>query len=530
VSIKKSAVFELSDRVLWIIVGIAALCAVFVRVWKFGSVPGGFNQDGAMAAVDAKALADYGTDRFGMKFPVHFTAWGYGQMSVLLSYLMVPFIKLFGLSEVTARMPQLLLSLAGLVFLYLFVRDTAGKTAAAVTAVLAAVNPWHILQSRWALDCNALPHVFIIGLYLLNRGIMKNKSILTYASMFFFAMCMYCYGITIYTVTVFLLAAGIYAAVKKYISVKQLIICAAVYLFFAWPFILTMVINFLKIDSIETPLFTIPYFPDSMRSSDLLFFSDKPLSQLVENVKCLMNAVFLQKKDLPWNDIEGFGTMYIFAVPFALLGIYSAVRGMKDNIGCALTVIFLLTGIWSGLITGSVNVNRINIIYYAVIILTAMGLMCVFRHIRYAHIGVAAVYAISFVLLCHTYFTDYAASIRYQFFEPFANALKYTRGTDAEKIYVTADVQYKGSSNVSEILTMFHHNIDALYFQGKTNIQDGTERLPYSERYTFASIDRIEIKDGEDAVYIITEADKKYFDAAKYKFTDFGTFEVAEKK
>ena len=49
----------------------AVVIAVFVRIYQFGMIPGGMNQDGAMAAVDAKALADYGTDRFGMRWPVH---------------------------------------------------------------------------------------------------------------------------------------------------------------------------------------------------------------------------------------------------------------------------------------------------------------------------------------------------------------------------------------------------------------------------------------------------------------------------
>ena len=84
-----------NKRIEYIILGTALVIALFVRIYKFGSVPGGFNQDGAMAAVDAKALADYGTDRYGMHMPVHLTAWGYGQMSALLSYMMVPFIKLF---------------------------------------------------------------------------------------------------------------------------------------------------------------------------------------------------------------------------------------------------------------------------------------------------------------------------------------------------------------------------------------------------------------------------------------------------
>ena len=76
-------------KIYYLLLLFACIIAVFIRVYQFGSVPGGMNQDGAMAAVDAKALADYGTDRLGMRFPVHLTAWGFGQMSALLSYLMI---------------------------------------------------------------------------------------------------------------------------------------------------------------------------------------------------------------------------------------------------------------------------------------------------------------------------------------------------------------------------------------------------------------------------------------------------------
>ena len=104
-----------AERILFIVL---MLLALFLRLWRFGEVPAGMNQDGAMAAVDAKALADYATDRFGTFLPTHFKAWGYGQMSVLLSYCMVPFIKLFGLSAITARLPMLLFSMAGLAALF----------------------------------------------------------------------------------------------------------------------------------------------------------------------------------------------------------------------------------------------------------------------------------------------------------------------------------------------------------------------------------------------------------------------------
>ena len=75
-------------KILFILI---LLVSILVRGYKLGIIPAGVNQDGAMAAVDAKSLAIYATDRYGMVLPVHLTAWKYGQMSALLSYIMVPF-------------------------------------------------------------------------------------------------------------------------------------------------------------------------------------------------------------------------------------------------------------------------------------------------------------------------------------------------------------------------------------------------------------------------------------------------------
>ncbi len=85
----------MNDKIYYLIIAAVVIIGIGIRVWQFGSVPGGFNQDGAMAAVDGKAIADYGTDRFGTWLPAHLYAWGYGQMSSLLSYLIAIFVKFF---------------------------------------------------------------------------------------------------------------------------------------------------------------------------------------------------------------------------------------------------------------------------------------------------------------------------------------------------------------------------------------------------------------------------------------------------
>lgn len=509
---------EFSDKLYYIALAATILVALFVRLYKFGSVPGGFNQDGAMAAVDAKALADYGTDRYGMHMPVHLTAWGYGQMSALLSYLMVPFIKIGGLNAVTARLPQLLATLAALVCLYLFIKDVFGKNAALIVGIFAAINPWNILQSRWALDCNLYPQFFIMGIYFLNKGITKRLHLVI--SMIMFGLCMYCYGISIYTMPVFLLTACIYLLITKKLTIKDALLALAVYLLVAWPFITTMAINFLKLDTIETPFFTIPYFPNSVRSNDILFFSDNIGKQFIANFKSLINITLLQKKDLPWNDVENFGTMYLFSMPFVITGIIGLIKDYRKSSGAVIALIFLLTGLWCGLTTNGVNINRLNIVYYPIIIMGGIGIFYVIKWISPAKWGILAAYAVAFVMFATAYFTSYADSMDVYFFKDFGNAVTSLKNSDSEKIYITADSQYQGSSNVSEILTLFYHEIDAEYYQGKST----DESVPFKNKYTFKSIKDITVNPAENASYVITANDMKYFDRNSYNFEQFGSY------
>ena len=153
------------------LVAVILLTAIFVRAYHFGAPPIGVHQDEAMAAVDAKALAEYGTDRYGMRYPVHFTAWKNSQMSVCLSYCMVPFIKMLGFSTVTIRLPLLITSCLGLLALYLFTRQLAGKWTAIIALLFGMICPWHYMQSRWSIDCNMFPHMFLFAVCFLLTGL-----------------------------------------------------------------------------------------------------------------------------------------------------------------------------------------------------------------------------------------------------------------------------------------------------------------------------------------------------------------------
>ena len=106
------------------------------------------------------------------------------------------------------------------------------------------------------------------------------------------------------------------------------------------------------------------------------------------------------------------------------------------------------------------------------------------------------------------------------FFKDFGDAVASVKNSDADKFYITADSQYTGASNVSEILTLFYHETDAKYYQGET--PEG--ELPFDEKYTFKSIKDIDIDPSENAVYVITAGDLSYFDQTLYDIERFGNY------
>lgn len=520
---------QISDRKYRTLFIAILLLGLFIRTWKFGIIPAGFNQDGAFSAVDGKALADYGTDRYGTFMPAHLYGWGYSQMSSLLSYLIAILVKLFGLNEITARLPLLIFSMIGATCFSLLMKDSFGKRVGLISAFLVCINPWHFLQSRWALDCNLFAHFFIIGVYFFNKGLNDKKRYI-YISMIFFALSMYSYGVAIYTIPFFLAIACLYYMIRKKLKIKEVAISALVYLLIAWPFIATMAINYFKIDTIKLPFVTLQYFSESVRASDILFFCNDPKQQIISNMKSLINIIIFQKNDWIFNGMPGFATLYTFTMPFFFLGFIELFRN-KECKSKGLFIIALATGIWCGLITNDVNISRINVIYYEIMMFMALGIYFTIREIKYIKYIDLCMWLVAGVMLINTYFGDYAESVAREFRYGFGEAVKIVEEMDVDKIYVTAD-NYN-SLDASRALLMFYTKMDAKYFQGKTNISNGKELLPYNKRYKYyTSVGSIKYRDLEDkkVAYIIKSSEKYFFDTEKFKIQEFGNYALVTKK
>lgn len=524
---KMSVSDEKKNRILFFII---LLTAIFVRTLYFGSIPNGINQDEAMAAMDAKALLSYGTDRLGMRFPVHFTAWGWAQMSVLLSYLMVPFIALFGFTTVAVRCPSLIVSIAGLLFLYFFIKEIYNRKTALWVFFLASICPWHILQSRWSLDCNLFPHLFVIGCFLLLLSLKKKFCL--YLSMIFFALCLYSYGVSVYSVPLFLFVTAVYLYRKKLVSLKSVIISVLIFGLISLPELLTMFINLVGIDTIETPLFTIPYFPGTVRSKDILI-TNFSFGQLFKNIWFTFKSSFLQTPDLFHNTIPLFGTVYHLSFPFIFLGIYKLFKDFKRSescqerntkqFGCFLLLAWFFMGIWIGIITKEVNVNRINVIHYSLICMTALGILFAIQKISRLKFPVLALYCILFLAFTGTYFTGYARESKEAYHGDLLEVFEFTDSLPVSHVYVSTDED----PQTMEILMQYALKTDSKYYRQLTNICNGKEYLPYSERYRFFYLggDYIDWKMPGTA-YLVTRQEWEHLDSSAYTVYDYGRYRL----
>ena len=506
------------NRIFWLILSAALL----LRVVGICAVPTGVNQDEAMLAMDAWALSKYGTDRYGTYMPVHFEAWKYGQMSVLLAYLMVPFIKVLGFQTLAVRLPMALVSTLCVGIVYLIGKRLFSEKQALVIMALTAVNPWHFMQSRWALDCNLFPHIFLIGLYLLLLGLEKRRYL--YLSMVFFGLTFYCYGVAVYTVPVFLVLYAVWCLWRKQLKIRHVLVSILIFLAVALPEILTMAINMFGWSTIETPLFTMQYFPESIRSNDILLLNFS-WEQLWKNAQSLVNQVFLQKPDWLHNAIPEYGPLYKMSLPFVVIGMvaftvrvfrYSgrieAARTEKQAdfaLWCA-----LLTGIWTGLVTREVNINRVNIIFYPLIILCGYGIWTVvgwFEKYRQVVAGmVLGAYCVCVTGFFVSYFTEFPQDIQWYFNRDFLEITEEADGLeDYDTLYITGHMNWQYNCQMAEILTQYSCKIDSHYYQELTNTTGGRALLPYSQRYHFVDMAYQNFADG-DALYILHRSEVAY--------------------
>lgn len=411
---------------------------IFARIWMFGIVPGDINPDEAFAGYDAYNLLHYGMDSAGYRFPVYLTTWGSGT-SALNTYLMIPFIAVFGAKVWVIRLPQVIVACLTLWVTYLLVKRLFHEKVALCALFLLVISPWHIGMSRWGMDANMAPGFVIFGLYFFVRGLEENKYLLLSALMY--GLSLYCYA-TIWSVIPFILLLQlIYGfAFKKIRFNRFLVLSGLILAVLAMPLLLFLLVNMDVIGEIRLPFISIPRLV-VMRGGEV------SLSDLITKAHRLWSILKYQSDDLAWNGTSKYGIYYSGTLSFFVLGMFYCIKNTFEKItkkreAPELLVLIQITGgILLGLLVYT-NINRNNILFIPVIITAALGIyyLCSLIDLRYLILP-ALFYLCMFIGFEHYYFTEYRSINEYYFCHGLKDAVAEAVAYDGQ-IYVSYGIKH----------------------------------------------------------------------------------------
>ena len=498
---------------------VALICislGVLLRVVQFGSVPAGLNQDEASVGYDAWCLAHYGTEGNGVRWPVHLISWGDGG-NASYAYMAMPFVA-FGLSPFTLRLPMLIGSLASLFLVWFVARRLFDEKAAWGSAAVVALSPWHIMLSRWALDCNALPFLFLCGLALLVASINASRKFMwLLLACVMFGISVYSYGAAYLAVPLFVLGALTVCAAGGLFNKRQVLTGIAVFALTALPMGLYIFVGFFHWSSIHLAGITVPRLPRVPR------FEKQLGAGLLPHIGQLLRLLVTQRDGTFYNVTDPYGVMYSSVFLALALSLIVAIPILVARRQWPLARLFIPLWIIACIPTGIVqepNINRINLLLMGLIFTVGLALATLDKWVR----GALVVGLVSLLILsaffARDYFTIQRVRIAIAFFDGLLPALAYARSnTDAN-----GNICVTGKVNMPQIYTLFSNPSDEPeYVKTVRYVWNGTERtgeVTSYGRYTFG----LQRCDFERARTVVARHDEnippRFIVASSYKLYD----------
>ncbi|MFA5750280.1 MAG: glycosyltransferase family 39 protein [Candidatus Shapirobacteria bacterium] len=168
------------------------LMAFFIRITFYKTTP--LLWDEAALGYNAYSILNTGKDEYSKTLPLIFKSFGDYKPGFYV-YLSLPFIKLFGLSELSIRLPSILIGSLIPILLFFLIKEINSK--AHKTAILAAIvtvfNPYNIHFSRGSWETNILTFELILASWLFFKFINSKKSKFLFLSAIVFGTTLFTY-------------------------------------------------------------------------------------------------------------------------------------------------------------------------------------------------------------------------------------------------------------------------------------------------------------------------------------------------
>jgi 4-amino-4-deoxy-L-arabinose transferase-like glycosyltransferase len=395
-----------------VIFAIILLFAVMLRLYDFGTIPVSIHQDEAIMAYDAYADLFYGMDINGDHNPVYGVSWGSGQ-SMGYNYVLRPFIKIFGLNIVTVRLPMLIFGIISLFFFYLLLSRLFGSNVGLLGFFLLAFNPWHIMLSRWALDCNFAPLIFLPAVYF--AVISREKPAFFILSMFLFGFSCYGYGTVLMLCIVFIPLMIWHVFRHKVVPVKYAISGFLTFGLVSGPLMIWSFINAFNFPAFKLFELSITRMT-VMRSSSTVSFN------FSEHFTHFLRFLLTGHDGWIGNAISEYGTLYPFMLPFILFGTY--VLFIKHKGEASEIKFWLISSVLLALVV-HLMVHRINMIFFPLICLATLGVAEIHRFAKFVVPIFASLVIIMTIGFANIYFKEFNGRSQWAYYNKFDKAIEY---------------------------------------------------------------------------------------------------------
>ena len=482
------------------------IIALFIRLYDISELPKGLHCDEAGMAYDAYCLSEYGVDRYLNNNPIYLINFGGGQ-SVFYAFLTSIFIKLFGLSTIIIRLPAVLLSLTSIIIFYLLIKENINKKAALLGAFLITICPWHIMMSRWGLDCNLLFSLLLISIYFLVRA---KKTIHYLIAGIFIGISLYTYILSYIIIPIFLLLTICYMLIIKKIKFRSIIILGIPVFILALPLICLIFLNNGWIDKNIFSFLSIPKLP-------IYRINEVNFSNILNNLKSLFQCL-ISGDSMIYNTITETGSIYYMSIPFLLIGfadsIINTIKSIKQRKFSLDAVILFsfLSVVICMCITSEPNINKSNAIFISIIYFITIGLISIAKNNRKILITVLLIYIINFISFYIYYCTNFKNTnnhiFKYYFNNQISNVTQYLNN---EEKFFNKDIYFCTNDTPQPYIYVLLANKTSPYIFDKTKVVRDYNLVVEFDKYHFYHIDTI----SDDNIYVLNKNDKSNIEMLK---------------
>ncbi len=382
---------------------------LIIRVFMLGSVPSSLNWDEISMGYTAYSLGVTGNDEWGSHLPLFFRSYGEWKSAVYI-YLLVPLIKLFGLSPFIVRLPSALAGVISVYLIYLVAKKLYSHQVGLWAAFLMAVTPWSFFLSRPAFEANVALTLVLSGLYLF----LTQKYFL---SAILFGLAPHTYNSA--KLVVPLLVIYLLWSTRLYKNLKSSTIVLLTLAVFAFPVLSNLISGYSQARynqvSITTDGESLTKFYELRQTFPL---SD-PLDKVVINkgtffaYKFVDNFVsYLSPGFLAWHggthtqqSLPYHGVLYVTEFIFVLLGLTALIRQRLSM----LPIILIVLGLIPAAITRDPqHVLRASLAIPGFILLAALGWEYLTNHNHKLLKWFIGLLVVEVVIYMITYFSWYA--------------------------------------------------------------------------------------------------------------------------